>query len=66
MIRNIYSKRYPKGLCTALAHMIHLGASTSAPLTSSPDNIFETAAHFRAAYEKIQEGGKDGQDYCKR
>ena len=59
-------KRYPKGLCTALAHMIHLGASTSPPLTSNADDIYETAEHFRAAYERIQEGGNDGHDYCKK
>lgn len=46
--------------------MIHLGASTSPPLTSETDEIYETAEHFRAAYERIQEGGSDGQDYRKK
>ena len=52
-------KRYPHGLCTALAKMIHRGASAIPILSSDDDGIYDIAEHFRMAYDTTHEG-EDG------
>ncbi len=56
-------KRYPHGLCTALAKMIHCGAHAIPTLsTTTTDEIYEIAEHFQTAYEVTREG-EDGNDF---
>ena len=55
-------KRYPKGLCTALAKMIHRGALSIPTLSTDKDEISVIAEHFQLAYEATQDG-EDGNDY---
>ena len=56
-------KRYPHGLCIALAKMIHCGAHAIPTLsTTATDEIYEIAERFQTAYEATQEG-EDGNDF---
>ena len=56
-------KRYPVGFCKAIATMLHQGVSAAPNLTTENDDLYETAEHFREAYERTELGGEDGQDY---
>ena len=55
-------KRYPPGLCTALAKMIHCGAASIPTLSNDLDEIYDIAEHFQLAYDATTEG-VDGNDY---
>ena len=56
-------KRYPVGLCKAIAAALRRGLAAAPSLSHEPDDIFATAEKFRLAYETTVQG-KDGQDYC--
>lgn len=59
-------KRYPPGLCRAIAAMLYEGLPAAPSLGCEPDGISELAEHFHAAYLTTEENGQDGQDYCQK
>ena len=55
-------KRYPPGLCTALAKIIHVELYLSPRSHQRLTSFFDIAEHFQAAHETTQ-GGADGNDF---
>ena len=56
-------KRYPPGLCRAIAMCIRHGSDTYPTPTSLPDGLSDVAYKFRDAYECTRYGAEDGQDF---
>ena len=56
-------KRYPEGLCKAIAALLAEGATMAYPLGTEDDGISYLADHFAAAYDATRDDGDDGQDY---
>ena len=56
-------KRYPEGLCKAIAALLAKGAETASPLGTQDDGISYLADHFHKAYTATRDDGEDGQDY---
>ena len=56
-------KRYPVGLCRAIASALHRGLAAAPSLSNDSDDVFAIAEKFRIAYETTVDG-EDGQDYC--
>ena len=56
-------KRYPVGLCKAIANALHRGLAAAPSLSNDPEDIYAIAENFRIAYEATIQG-EDGQDYC--
>lgn len=59
-------KRYPPGLCSAIAAMLQQGLPTAPTLGVEDDGISGLAEHFHEAYLNTHEDGQDGQDYCQK
>eukprot|EP00434_Breviolum_minutum_P021839 symbB.v1.2.019273.t1/scaffold1509.1/size114668/8 len=56
-------KRYPVGLCKAIAAALRCGLAAAPSLSNEIDDIYDIAENFRIAYEATVDG-EDGQDYC--
>ena len=55
-------KRYPVGLCQAMARTLQTGISVAPQLSYEFDGIYDIAERFQHAYEHTRYG-EDGQDY---
>lgn len=58
-------KRYPVGLCQAIALALRSGIPSAPQLSYEVDGIYDIAERFQHAYEHTQHG-EDGQDYCQQ